>query len=554
MSVKFASSIDLNKLELQNAVIQHLASAPGSPSEGQIYYNTTDDKLYLRNASTWVDLTAQGGGTPDDNTVTSAKIVDGAIMNADVNASAAIAESKLSLASDAAAGTASRRTLGTGATQACAGNDSRLSNERTPADNTVTSAKIVDGAIMNADVNASAAIALSKLATDPLARANHTGTQAQSTVTNLTTDLALKAPLASPTFTGNVTVPDGSSSGHAVNKGQLDAISAGLDFKGSVRLASTANVASISGNLSIDGSTTAAGDRILLKDQTTKSQNGIYVAAAGAWTRATDADSAGELSGGTYVFVEEGTAQADTGWVITTNGSITPGTTAHDWAIFSRAGELTAGDGLSKTGGSLAVDSTVARRNADNTITGNVIASKATTGTDPVVSGTTSSTGVGVTGAAGSGGTGVRGTSSGSGGIGVYGSATVAGGAGVVGLGSSGAPAFAASSLHSNLGPVFDGSNNGPIVNISNGVNDDDAATLGQVKTGVGTHKENCGTSATWNIDHNLNTLDVQVEIVRVSDGATVLVDVARSTVNRVVVTFAAAPTSAQYRALIRTV
>lgn len=70
--------------------------------------------------------------TPSDDSVTSAKIVDGAIVNADVNAAAAIAESKLSLASDAAAGTASRRTLGTGATQAAAGNDSRLSDARTP--------------------------------------------------------------------------------------------------------------------------------------------------------------------------------------------------------------------------------------------------------------------------------------------------------------------------------------------------------------------------------------------------------------------------------------
>ncbi len=71
--------------------------------------------------------------TPSNNSVTSAKIVDGTIVNADVNASAAIAESKLSLATDAAAGTGSRRTLGTGAQQACAGNDSRLSNARTPS-------------------------------------------------------------------------------------------------------------------------------------------------------------------------------------------------------------------------------------------------------------------------------------------------------------------------------------------------------------------------------------------------------------------------------------
>ena len=76
-------------------------------------------------------------------------------------------------------------------------------------------------------------------------------------------------------------------------------------------------------------------------------------------------------------------------------------------------------------------------------------------------------------------------------------------------------------------------------------------ATAPDVST---TFKENCGASAVWNIDHNLGTLDVQVEIVRVSDGATVLVDVVRLTTNRVVVTFGSAPTAGQYRALVRTV
>lgn len=96
------------------------------------------------------------------------------VVNADVNAAAAIAESKLSLASDAAAGTASRRTIGTGALQAAAGNDARLSDQRTPADASVTNAKVAAGAaiaksklaalgIVNADVNTAAAIAESKL-------------------------------------------------------------------------------------------------------------------------------------------------------------------------------------------------------------------------------------------------------------------------------------------------------------------------------------------------------------------------------------------------------
>lgn len=84
---------------------------------------------------------------------------------------------------------------GTSGTTAAVGNDARLSDTRTPTDNSVTSAKIVDGAILNADINASAAIALSKLATDPLARANHTGTQTASTISDFNTAVATTAAL-----------------------------------------------------------------------------------------------------------------------------------------------------------------------------------------------------------------------------------------------------------------------------------------------------------------------------------------------------------------------
>lgn len=106
----------------------------------------------------------------------------------------------------------------------------------------------------------------------------------------------------------------------------------GGDYKESVRVASTANVAAISGLLTIDGVTVVAGDRVLLKDQSIASQNGIYVAAAGAWSRAADADTGTELNGGTIIPVEEGTANADTNWQITNNGTVTIGTTGLTFA------------------------------------------------------------------------------------------------------------------------------------------------------------------------------------------------------------------------------
>lgn len=106
------------------------------------------------------------------------------------------------------------------------------------------------------------------------------------------------------------------------------------DFKASVRIATTANIASLTGLAAIDGKTPIAGDRILVKDQSTGSQNGIYVAAAGAWSRATDADTGTELNGGALISVEEGTTNAETIWALTNDGTVTIGSTAlvFQWA------------------------------------------------------------------------------------------------------------------------------------------------------------------------------------------------------------------------------
>jgi hypothetical protein len=104
-------------------------------------------------------------------------------------ASASTARTNLGL------GNSATRAVGTTAGTVAAGDDSRLSDTRTPTDNSVTSAKIVNGAILNEDINASAGIVLSKLAVDPLARANHTGTQLAATVSDFNTAVATTAAL-----------------------------------------------------------------------------------------------------------------------------------------------------------------------------------------------------------------------------------------------------------------------------------------------------------------------------------------------------------------------
>lgn len=143
----------------------------------------------------------------------------------------------------------------------------------------------------------------------------------------------------------------------AATKAYVDAAAAGIDWKASVRAATTANGAlatAYENGDAIDGVTLATGDRILLKDQSTGSENGIYtVNASGAPTRATDADSNTEVTSGMSVFVEEGTANADTGWVLTNNGAITLGTTALVFTQFTSLGQVTAGAGLTKTGSTI---------------------------------------------------------------------------------------------------------------------------------------------------------------------------------------------------------
>jgi hypothetical protein len=175
----------------------------------------------------------------------------------------------------------------------------------------------------------------------------------------------------------------------AATKAYVDAVKTGLDVKDSVRVATTANITiatALNNADTLDGVTLATNDRILVKNQTTGSENGIYVVAASP-ARATDFDASAEVSGGAFTFVEEGTVNADSGWVVTTNGAITVGSTALSFAQFSGAGQITAGTGLTKSGNTInAVGSTTIFAAADalevnsNTTQYNVLLSGGTAG------------------------------------------------------------------------------------------------------------------------------------------------------------------------------
>ena len=140
----------------------------------------------------------------------------------------------------------------------------------------------------------------------------------------------------------------------AANKAYVDSVAQGLDIKESVKVATTGNI-TLSGSQTIDGVVVAAEDRVLVKDQSTGTQNGIYVCQNGAWDRTTDF-SAGDDEAGAFCFVEQGTVNADAGFVCTNDkGSAVVGTDALVFSQFSGAGAIVAGDALTKSGNTLNV-------------------------------------------------------------------------------------------------------------------------------------------------------------------------------------------------------
>lgn len=220
----------------------------------------------------------------------------------------------------------------------------------------------------------------SSFANDPYNRDFHTGTQLAATISNFNTAVRTNTlnQMAAPTADLNIGfkltgVTPGTAPNDAVVRSQLDAISAGLDIKASVRAASIGAIAvtynaaggtSSRGQITaapnaVDGVPLAVNDRVLLKDQAAGAQNGFWVVttvgtgSTGVWDRAPDFDSDSEVTGGAFTFVEEGSINADTGWVLATNNPIVIGGaagTSLTFAQFSGAGQLIAGAALVKTG------------------------------------------------------------------------------------------------------------------------------------------------------------------------------------------------------------
>jgi hypothetical protein len=299
----------------------------------------------------------------------------------------------------------------------------------------------------------------------------------------------------------NVATPTQATDG--ATKGYVDSVALGLDVKASVRAATTAagTLASSFANGSVvDGITLATGDRLLIKNQATASENGIYiVAASGAPARSSDCNSTTTYLSGSFTFVESGTVNSGSSWVVATQGTITPGTTAVTWVQFNGSITYSAGSGLTLTG-------TVFSANVTGVSTeisgGNIRVKSSATSGQPLLSQ----------------GAGVEAN---------YGALNLAGGA-----------SFVSGTL-----PVGNGGTGG--------------ATAAAARTALGVPSKFAaaigdGSTTSIVVTHNLGTQDVLVQVYLASGNfAEVQVEIQNTSINTITLVFAVAPTSGQYRVVV---
>lgn len=333
MARSFLTSINLNKNELSNARVQNLSTAPSSPVNGQIYYDSDDDVMYFWNGSSWRSMDANAAGvaasTWDANSIVKADTDDNPVA--------------LTVAEQTLVGRLSGGQI----------DDLSIAQVKTLLSLSDADVQALVGAMVTGNTETGVVVTY------------QAGDQTLDFVVEPLNDLpAPDGDLSMASFKiTNLATPTATTD--AATKGYVDSAINGLSWKDQVKVASTAAgtlATDFEDGDTVDGVALATGDRILIKDQASAAENGVYVvAASGAPTRAEDADSEADLLSAA-VFVEQGTANADTAWIMTTNSAIVVDTTALTWTQFGAGASYTAGAGLTLTGNDFEVnvdDSTI---------------------------------------------------------------------------------------------------------------------------------------------------------------------------------------------------
>lgn len=536
MSRKFLVPIDLNKNELQNAAVQNLASAPSTPATGQIYFNTSSKVIFVYDGANWTEAGGITYGTLSSRPVATA-VSGGTFYYATDNfllyysngttwqqadAFGSGLSSTVTIAGTAADGTSTNYAR---ADHAHAGPGfgsvtAQTTNGASSANGTATTVAHSDHAH---GTPALTAVTPSNVTATSATVGTGTAAAHEDHVHGFTpSGFALSAfgvPTGTVSFNSQKisNLLDPTAAQDAATKNYVDNIAIGLNYHDGVEVATTANLAYtyvagttgadggtgvgatlINGSVgivTIDGHALVAGDRLLVKNQTTALQNGIYtVTTAGTagvaliLTRSTDYDNhiAGQVMAGDFVFVAVGTANSATTWIQSSTGtSTTPingiklGTDSLAYTQFGAGSSYTAGNGITLAGSAFSFA--------------------------PLSTG---------------------------------------------GLTVGGAGATAAILLQTNSGLATSGS--GLAVGAGTGI------TVGTNTVSVDTtvvarkFSQTLSTSSTsYTITHNLGTLDVLVQVYTVSDGSEVIVDNLRASTNTVTLNFSVAPTANAYRVVI---
>lgn len=549
---KFVSDIDLNENEIKNAKMEVHSSDPTLGNfEGRLIYQSTHKTLKVHSGTAFRNMVYDVTSSTDALTASSSNgSVSLSVADATTSAAGLMPSADKTKLDDATdANTASKIVQRDGSGNFSAGTITASLTGNVTGDVTGSVTGTVSS-IANHDTDALSEGTSNLYYTDARVRANRLD--------------QLTAPTGDVSFNSQkiTNLADPVADSDAATKSYVDAARSGLDVKASVRVATTADI-TLSGTQTIDGVALSTGDRVLVKDQSPGSENGIYVVASGSWSRSTDADSSAEVTAGMFTFVEQGTVNADRGYVLTTDGAITVGSTALTFTQFSGAGQITAGDGLAKSGDTLSV-------NVDNStieIATDTLGVKDAGITAAKIASAVA--GDGLTGGAGSAlavdplAAGGLQISSSQLSIKLDSNSALSLSAGGLTVASS----IAGSGLTWTSGVISVDS-----VDLTSGVTGTlpianggtNATTAAAARTSLDVPRKfvaavpSGSTSAT--VTHNLGTSDVIVQVYEVSSGENVLVDIARvdststASDDDVTMTFSVAPSANQYRVVIAAV